>query len=218
MTNDMLNLSKSEMDFVIELASVRACSLEVKPGNKDNWIESVGGGLPNYVCVVAKGIMKSGKSRSASIAIAISRIKRWAAGGGGVNADTRAKAVKALAQWTALRAKAKAKKLIKASGYLEGDYLILSEVDSYSLDNVRDAWDAYMREVREAYTVYVTDPNSPQTEDSVPYSWVREVWSDYIIVEVERPRHYLKVPYMVEDGVVIFSIPEEVEQVWAPKK
>jgi hypothetical protein len=89
----------------IALASSSA-SLAEKPG-KNNWIEKRDGNLPPYVRKLARGIMKSGKTKSQAIAIAISRIKKWAAGGGDVNADTRAKAQKALAQWEALKAKKK---------------------------------------------------------------------------------------------------------------
>ena len=87
----------------IELAGGR---LNWDPGV--NWVEQEGG-LPAYIEKVAIGIMKgTGKSRSDAIKIAISRIKVWATGKG-VNADTQARAVAALAEWQALRAKAKAR-------------------------------------------------------------------------------------------------------------
>lgn len=44
-----------------------------------------------------------------SIAIAISRIKVWAAGGGNVSAKTQAKAAKALGEWESLKSKNKAR-------------------------------------------------------------------------------------------------------------
>jgi len=86
--------------FAIKLSS--SASLDESP--KHNWVEDAGG-LPPYVRELARGIMKSGKSKSQAIAIAISRIKKWASGGDGVDPDTRAKAAKALAQWEALKAK-----------------------------------------------------------------------------------------------------------------
>lgn len=76
---------------------------------KKNWVENEGG-LPKYIEDVAIGIMKSGKSRENAIQIAISRIKVWAAGGGDVNPDTRAKAAAALAQWERMKASAAAKR------------------------------------------------------------------------------------------------------------
>ncbi len=95
----------SDYRLVLELASSSA-SLDESPNT--NWVES-SGGLPPYVRKLARGIMKSGKTKSQAIAIAISRIKKWAAGGGDVDADTRAKAAKALAQWESLTAKNAAK-------------------------------------------------------------------------------------------------------------
>jgi len=89
-------------DYELVLALSSSASLDESPN--ENWVER-GGGLPPYVRKIARGIMKSGKSKNAAIAIAISRIKKWAAGGGDVDADTRAKASKALAQWEALKAR-----------------------------------------------------------------------------------------------------------------
>ena len=74
---------------------------------RKNWIEIVNGDLPKFITDVAIGIMKgTGYPRERAIPIAISRIKVWARGGGGVNADTVAKAAAALAAWEALKAKA----------------------------------------------------------------------------------------------------------------
>lgn len=97
-------MNSDEYGLIIKLSS--SASLDESP-NK-NWVEN-SGGLPPYVRKLARGIMKSGKSKTQAIAIAISRIKVWAAGGGDVDADTRAKAAKALAQWEATKARNKAK-------------------------------------------------------------------------------------------------------------
>src|SRR5882762_5339925 len=67
--------------------------------------------LPAYIQNVVKGIMKSGKSRQEAIPIAIGRIKVWAGGGGNVTPEVRAAAAKALAEWNALKAKAKGKNM-----------------------------------------------------------------------------------------------------------
>ena len=75
---------------------------------RKNWVEEEGG-LPAYIEKVAIGIMKgTGKTREQAIPIAISRIKVWATGKG-VNADTQARAVAALAEWQKMRASAKAR-------------------------------------------------------------------------------------------------------------
>ncbi len=83
------------------------------------------GGLPEYICVVARAIKRSGKSTSSAIAIAVSRIKKWAAGVG-VDKDTQAKAAKALAQWEKKKAAAKADNKAKMS-YV--DDLAMSDED-----------------------------------------------------------------------------------------
>ena len=80
---------------------------------KVNWVEA-NGGLPPYLEKITIGIMKgTGYPRERAIPIAISRIKVWARGGGGVNADTVAKAAAALAAWEALKAKAAARRARK---------------------------------------------------------------------------------------------------------
>lgn len=97
-----------------DLLLLAGCSLATKPGKKDNWIEAVGGELPEYICEVARSIhRKRGVPTSQAISIAIGVMKNWASGRGDVNADTRAKAAKAIAQWEALKAKAKAKRVAK---------------------------------------------------------------------------------------------------------
>lgn len=81
---------------------------------RKNWIEIVNGDLPKYIVDVTLGIMKgTGYPRERAIPIAISRIKVWARGGGGVNADTVAKAAAALAAWESLKAKAAARRARK---------------------------------------------------------------------------------------------------------
>jgi len=85
------------------------CSLDTHP-TKHNWVEDAGG-LPQYICEIARAILRDGsgtKDVGRAISIAVSRCKVWAAGGGNVDADTRAKAAKAVAEWEAKKAKAKA--------------------------------------------------------------------------------------------------------------
>lgn len=64
--------------------------------------------LPNYVEQVAHGILKSGGAASESEAIqkAIGVLKNWASGQGKVRPEVRAAAAKAIAEWTALKARA----------------------------------------------------------------------------------------------------------------
>lgn len=83
-----------------------SASLDRSP--KSNWVQETGE-LPAYVREIARSIEKTGKTLEQSIAIAISRIKVWAAGGGNVSAKTQAKAARALAEWEQLKSKNKAR-------------------------------------------------------------------------------------------------------------
>lgn len=66
--------------------------------------------LPNYIENVVKGLMESGKSRQDAIPIAIGTVRRWAAGGGNVHPEVVAASKAAIAQWEALKARAKSVK------------------------------------------------------------------------------------------------------------
>ena len=101
---DLLNLSMQEYSEsqALEEDVIELGKLNWSPGT--NWIEDTPGpGLPSYIVKVAIGIMKSGKTRERAIPIAISRIKRWAAGLDNVNKDTQAKALASLKEWEALK-------------------------------------------------------------------------------------------------------------------
>lgn len=191
--------------MMIELATSSA-SLDRSP--KKNWVENAGE-LPPYIRKLARAIEKSGKTLSAAIAIAISRVKRWASGGDDVEADTRAKAAKALAQWEALKAKNKAKKVVKATNSEGQDYVFLTSVGSFNTDLVRRAWDNFERDRRRA-----ARQNSDSIEDAseaVPYSYVRELWTDYIIIDQENGVLF-KIPYEVSGNTVTFKEPVRVKQ------
>lgn len=99
-------VDKFEEDY--PLVCLAGCSLDTHP-TKHNWVEDAGG-LPQYICEIARAILRDGPTKDVgrAISIAVSRCKVWAAGGGNVNADTRAKAAKAVAEWEAKKAKAKA--------------------------------------------------------------------------------------------------------------
>lgn len=82
--------------------------LERKPGNKDNWVEQAGG-LPKYIERIAKHLhYEQGMSIGRAIATAVNQCRKWAAGKGNTSAATKAKAAKAIAEWEAKKAKAKA--------------------------------------------------------------------------------------------------------------
>ena len=91
----------------LELAGVKKGRLDRSP--RKNWVEKTGK-LPRYIEDIALALERGGmKPLSRAIATAISQVKRWARGGENVKPDTRAKAAKALAQWTALKLKNKAR-------------------------------------------------------------------------------------------------------------
>lgn len=98
---DYGQLDESDVDLVMALAG---CSL-AKTSKKDNWVDKAGG-LPEYICEIARAVKRSGHDTSSAIAIAVGRAKAWAAGRGKVTAATRAKAAKAVAEWEAKKAAA----------------------------------------------------------------------------------------------------------------
>lgn len=94
-------------------------TLERKPGGPDNWVEAAGG-LPSYIERIAKHLhYEQGMSISRAIAVAVNTVKRWARKGGvvkygdpnnkHVTTITAAQAAKAVAEWEAKKAMAKAK-------------------------------------------------------------------------------------------------------------
>ncbi|MET0604395.1 MAG: peptidoglycan-binding protein [Baekduia sp.] len=89
-----------------------------KPFSKSktsNWVAR-GGGLPPYIQHVAHALVeKRGKTESEAIRMAIGIVKNWAAGKGNVDANTKAAAAKAVAQWMKLRAKAAGKRAAKTA-------------------------------------------------------------------------------------------------------
>lgn len=199
--------SRDELDLIVELA----CSLNEKPGK--NWVEG-SGGLPEYICRIARAIKRSGKTTSQAIAIAVSRVKKWAAGGDDVDADTRAKAAKAVAQWEALKAKNKAKtkrkgNAVAASHTGEPEILCLANVD-FNVDIVRRAFENQTRDARKTWRS--SNPNA-NYDDGPPHWWIKEQWTNYLIVSKDYGSDTLyKVPYEVStEHDVSFSDPIEVK-------
>lgn len=207
-------LTREDLDLVVMFAG---CSLDEKPGS--NWVQDEGG-LPTYICEVARAIKRSGKSTSQAIAIAVSRIKKWAATG---EADVKAKAVKALAQWEKLRSKAKAHKN-------KGDTVAASRVDGpewvsfcateFNTDIVRAAFEVKMREARRKRREQhrATTGSDDYALEPEPYFYVRELWTTYLIAEGDGysgtggKRDLVKIRYSVDPKTneVTFGKPEKV--------
>jgi len=205
-----------DLELIYELS--RAHSLAEKPG-KNNWIEKTSDeGLPDYISRIAKALIRSGKSKSTAIAIAISRVKAWAAGGDNVDVDTRAKAAAAVAAWEKLKASNKARSASKkvamsnSRGKLEqviSPYELLSLSVSYSMDSIRAQFTQKVTDARRARRSVTPDYAS----DPWDYLYVKEVWTDYLIVTGDygdSSKKY-RVDYTVDkNGNATFSDPVEV--------
>lgn len=88
--------------------SLAKASVHEPVGTKPLW-KHKGWQLPAYIQHIANDLReKRGMSESRAIATAIAAVKRWAAGGGDVDPQTRAAARKAVAEWEKLKAKAHA--------------------------------------------------------------------------------------------------------------
>lgn len=218
------------------IAAFAACSLDMEPGS--NWVQEVGG-LPDFICQIARAILRGGKKTSVSraIAIAVSRVKVWASGKG-VKADTQAKAAKAVAEWEAKRAKSKAKTAAKktgsaakkgakdtvkataepggesldlaVAGYRDPNILTLTD---YNVDIVRQAFEDRTRAARAAWRK--ANPNAGYDDPGYPsYLYIKEQWTTFLIVQSDYGRNpeLYKVPYSVDDKLnVTFGDPVEVK-------
>lgn len=96
---------------VVEAADSLAKASSPEPfstSKTSNWIAR-SGGLPPYIQHIAHDLMeKRGKTESNAIQMAIGIVRNWASGQGKVDANTRAAARKAVAEFEAKRAKTKA--------------------------------------------------------------------------------------------------------------
>ena len=105
---EILEINMLEQSLGITPIDTLTIKLSLDRSPKKNWVDKVGG-LPKYIEEVAESLhRKRGMTISRAIATAISRIKVWARGGGGVDPDTQAKAAKALAEWEAKKARSRA--------------------------------------------------------------------------------------------------------------
>lgn len=209
----------ADVELFFRLSGGSSCSLDEKPGS--NWVQAEGG-LPNYICRIARAIKQSGHDTSSAVAIAVSRAKVWGAGGGNVSEATRAKAAEAAAQWEALKAKAHAKSgahKVATTAKDDPDFLRLTADSPYPLEQARKAIQemlyAKSRAVNANKPKGSTQPTSVESDYDSP-GWVREVWSDAILVDnsdgtIDR--------YPIEDykdGVFSFGDPQKVKIEYVP--
>lgn len=202
--------SRDEIDLIAALAG---CSLDEKPGS--NWVQDAGG-LPEYICEIARAIKRTGKTTSQAISIAVSRVKKWAAGVG-VDKKTQAKAAAAVAEWEKLKGKSKAKsaaKDVKAShlSTVEAEVLLLAKTTEYNVDIVRDAFRKRTQDARNAW--YQANPYNGAGQ-APSYMYVRELWTTFLIAQGDMDegngKGMYKIPYTVDAKLnVDFGEPERV--------
>lgn len=205
-------LSNDDRDLI---AAFAGCSLDMEPGS--NWVQDVGG-LPDYICRIARAILRGGKKTSVSqaIAIAVSRVKVWASGKG-VNKDTQAKAAAAVADWEAKRAKSKAKTAAMDTKKMAASYtnaLDVLALTDYPVQLVVDAFNDRTRQARDAWRK--AHPGANYDDPSYPQPmWVKEQWNSFLVVQSDYGRNpdLYKIPYTVDDdNNVAFGEPVEVKQ------
>lgn len=207
-TSDTIVFARDDLNLIVAFAG---CSLDEKPGS--NFVQE-NGGLPDYICRIAKAIKRTGKTTSQAIAIALSRTRKWAAGADNVDADTRAKAAKAIAQWDALRAKSKAKTAAKkgakvAASHIAPEVLMLTDkVSVFNVDAVRRAWEDQSDSWR---TKWHNENQNASVGDGPGYSYITELWTDHVIVNAGSDKLFW-VDYTVDsDGAVTFGDQKEVK-------
>lgn len=193
------------------LVAFAGCSLDESP--KSNWVQDVGG-LPDYICQVARAIKRSGHTTSEAIQLAVGTVKNWASGQKHVNDATRAKAAAAVTEWEAKKAASHAKSSVKTTA--QGESLISLCADTFNVDAVSQAFRSQMAD--KMYPGY--NKNSPNSDYIDHYSYVSQIWSNFLIVtgdlDNDNDTDYYKVPYSVDPDTedVTFGKPLEVKQEW----
>lgn len=121
------------------------CKLDLSP--KHNWVEDAGG-LPDFIHSIACALIRDhGFTVSRAIATAVNRIKAWSSGGGNVNADTRAKASAALAEWE----KKKASANVKATNPVDKVVALAAPLFQSSIEKVALASRTFSEDKRDEY-------------------------------------------------------------------
>lgn len=201
-------------DDLLTFISLAGCSLDEKPGS--NWVQD-NGGLPTYICQLARAIKRSGHDTGEAIQLAVGTARNWASGQKNVTAKTRAKAAAAVAEWEALKARAHAHSAAKAAMSADGtlhDVLYLC-ADTFNTDVVRNAFDAQL-----AKSMFPQPAGAGSMYPS-NYSYINQLWSNFIIVNGDLDNDgdcdYYKIPFSVDPDdqtTVTFGTPIEVKQEW----
>lgn len=201
-------LSLEDQFLLVELSASGPCSMNKSP--RKNWVEK-SGGLPSYICHIAKAVSRGGHGTGGAIAIAVGTVKRWAAGGGKVNAATRAKASAAVAQWEALKARNAGRHTVKASETTR-DMLMVSLANSEDFNTacVGSAWTEYMEHHRHLADAARAMGEHPSEPDGDEYIW--ELWNNFVIAK--DGDDFYRVPYTVSGTDVEFGAWQPVKVQW----
>jgi len=97
--------------------------------------------LDAYYQHVANDLIQAGHPESEAVHMAVGIVEKWARGGGGVTAETQAKAAAAVAEWERLRAQAKGSTAKRASMTELADRAAISTAD---VNNLPDSDFAYI--------------------------------------------------------------------------
>jgi phage head maturation protease len=178
---------------------------------KKNWVE-MAGQLPAYIQHIAKDIHEEkGVPLDVAIPTAIAAVKRWAAGGGNVNPDTRAKAAAAVAEWEALKAKSHARsaarEVVRASKELPET--IESEIYPYLPGTLEELRERIAATAAKEFVPDAAEPGDHLVD-------VVGTWSDRVVVthydlKEGGPPNAYEIPYRLsDDDVVDLGDPEPV--------
>lgn len=99
---------------------------------------------------------------------------------------------------------------------------VASPTPSYNTDLVRQAWDSQTRARKQAARDSGVSYDERMASDPVAYSYVDQLWTDYIIVRLSddnRVGSFLRIPYTVKAPAasvddVVFGAPEKVREVF----
>lgn len=236
------NESEREGDGGETVVFKRAVPIPEKPGK--NWVEHVKGKLPDFIKRVAAHIFTSqGRiGDSKAYAGAISQIKKWAAKGNKKAIAALAQWEKLKAQAAAYSAAKKSddkepEPLLSDAELIEaitGDKPSAGDLawepgdkvfENFAFDE-GEAKKAYkakkspgsLRWVEQQVRARLMPPVPTGTPEHIEreYYFVRDVFADKVIVEVERVGTLLQFPYTVENNGLVLGDPIEVVQEYVP--
>lgn len=195
-------------------------SLDRSP--RKNWVEMTGE-LPGYVREIARSIhQKRGMPLDRAIATAIAQVKRWCSGRGDVNADTRAKACAAVAEWEALKVRNRARMAARRAAKGEPDPGELKDtapateqgqggedaVESVVFPYLPGTYEELREVLREAAAKALAD------EGEGGYIEVVGTWPNIAVVAVYPPggkAAAYEIAYRYADGELVLDDPVPVE-------